>query len=95
MINWNISQQDARIILEISRRAVQEKLSLSAQDTAMDITATHLNGCPLRLKDLLFAESFDFIHDIEGICRHLDRDTGKLRNHFTPRYAVPSKGQAA
>lgn len=55
----------------------------------MDISATHANGCPLKLKELLEADDFNFLHDICGIIRHIDRKTGKLTNFFWPRYAKP------
>ena len=51
------------------------------------VTATHLNGRRLRLSDLLHADLFDFIHDIEGIDRHLDKNTGKLTMCFLPRFS--------
>lgn len=59
----------------------------SRLDIHMDIAAVHANGNPLRLDDLLAADEFNFIHDIAGISRHLDRDTGKLGDGFTPRYS--------
>lgn len=57
-------------------------------DFMMDVTATHLNGCPLNLAALAKARDSDFAHDIFGIRRHLDRETGKLQNCFIPRYAA-------
>jgi hypothetical protein len=53
----------------------------------MDITACHLNGCPLRLGELLGADDANFAHDVFGIRRHLNRETGKLEDCFCPRYA--------
>lgn len=53
----------------------------------MDITATHANGCPLKLAELLAADDFNFSHDVAGIYRHLDRTTGKLLDCFLPRFA--------
>lgn len=55
----------------------------------MDLTATHLNGNPLDLEKFLAAPDFDFIHDIDGIARHLDRETGKLGDCFSPRCSRP------
>lgn len=54
----------------------------------MDLSATHVTT-PLRLNDLLAADNFNFIHDIAGIMRHLDRSTGQLQDHFLPRFAQP------
>jgi len=53
----------------------------------MDLTAVHLNGCPLNFDELAGAEGGDFIHDVSGIQRHLDRETGQLMDCWRPRYA--------
>lgn len=53
----------------------------------MDVLACHCNGCKLNLEGLLKARDFDFNHDIHGIGKHINRETGKLENCFTPRYA--------
>lgn len=58
---------------------------------AMDLIATHVNGTPLDLQRLLDAPDFDFFHDIGGIRRHLNRETGKLGDHFLPRTAKMEK----
>ncbi|WP_336764353.1 hypothetical protein [Asaia sp. VD9] len=96
-VNFDVSTADRAIIRKISTRAIKliEGLNLSSKlpsrtDIAMDITATHANGLPLRLSDMLGADKFDFLHDIAGISKHLDRETGKLTEHFRPRFAVPS-----
>jgi hypothetical protein len=60
-------------------------------DADMDICATHLNGCPLKLEELLAADDMNFAHDVFGIRRHIDRTTGELQDCFVPRYAAPTK----
>lgn len=55
----------------------------------MDISATHANGCPLKLDELLEADNFNFMHDIVGIRNHINRKTGKLKGYFHPRFAKP------
>lgn len=52
----------------------------------MDLSACHAD-VPLRLADLADADGFDFAHDVFGIMRHMDRETGKLGGCFFPRYA--------
>ena len=42
----------------------------------------------LRLDDLLAADDLNFLHDVAGINRHLDRDTYALLDGFFPRYAA-------
>ncbi len=91
-INWNVSTKDALIILKIARRAATLLTGdeYTIQDASMDITATHLNGCPLRLQELLDAKDGDFGHDVLGIRRFIDRDTGKIDpGTFSPRFSEP------
>ena len=57
----------------------------------MDIVACHLNGCPLDLDGLRAAHLTDLVHDMAGIHRHINRDTGLLQNGFQPRYALGSR----
>lgn len=56
-------------------------------DMHMDLVATHANGNPLRLDDLLAADDFNFAHDMSGICNCLDRTTGRLTRNFRPRFS--------
>lgn len=53
----------------------------------MDLSATHANGCPLKLEELLKADKFNLLHDLMGIRNHINRKTGKLERFFLPRYA--------
>jgi len=54
----------------------------------MDLTAADgVNGnCPLDWDRLIAADDFNFLHDLSGICRHINRDTGELENCFLPRF---------
>lgn len=63
-------------------------------DLRMDVVACHANGNPLRLNDLLVADDFNFLHDISGICRHLNRETGALGDGFSPRFSQRQKEAA-
>lgn len=57
--------------------------------TMMDLEACHCNGCPLDLISLLEAAGdADLAHDVAGITRHLNRETGRLEDYFRPRYAA-------
>jgi hypothetical protein len=53
----------------------------------MHLTATHANGCHLRLAELCDAPQADFIHKVFGISLNLNRQTGKLENCLVPRFA--------
>lgn len=57
-------------------------------DCIMDVAACHLNGNSLKLKELLTAPDFDFIHDVMGIRQHINRKTGQLENCFVPRFSA-------
>lgn len=54
----------------------------------MDLVACNANGTPLDLARLENAPDFDFIHDIFGIRRHINRQTGKIEDCFLPRCAA-------
>ena len=41
----------------------------------------------LRLDDFLNADDFDFVHDWNGIHRHMNRRTCKIEGYFVPRFA--------
>lgn len=92
ILNWKTTKQEYELIAAIARRgeamAREHGLPYNARDVVMDITAAHLNGNPLRLADLLAADEFNFAHDVWGITRHIDRETGKLSHHFLPRFSA-------
>lgn len=56
----------------------------------MDLTAADgENGnLPLDWERLLAADDFNFLHDIGGISRHIDRETGELGGYFVPRFTA-------
>jgi len=86
-LKWTSTLEERNLMERIANRAetlmkIEDRISL-----LMDLEAVHCNGCPLRLQDLLEADNFNFLHDILGIRRNIDRITGKLRNEFYPRFA--------
>lgn len=91
VINWKTTKEEAELIIAIAQRASKLAAELGRRypvlDADMDITACHMNGCPLDLARLKDAPKDDFAHDVFGILRHIDRDTGKLTGCFLPRYA--------
>lgn len=86
MINWTTTKEENKTVKLIAERAGRFKDGYPVVDTEMDILATHLNGCRLRLRDFLKARKSDFSHDIHGIRNCLDRTTGKLQGVFLPRF---------
>lgn len=92
MIKFNTTNSDAYVIALIARQAVNLAEKHNGKylfsDAEMDITACHANGCVLKLTELYGADDFNFGHDVFGIRRHLNRETGKLENYFSPRFSV-------
>jgi len=89
MINWkNINTEDLMLSVDIAKRYIKmfPEAKVSIMDLQMDISACHIS-CPLKLKELLVADDFNFVHDVVGITRHIDRESGELLDCFLPRYA--------
>ena len=100
ILNWNTTKGEAFTIMGIVKRfrKIAPELGIYDLDPMkldMDISACHLNGCPLDLTGLLNASNADFNHDVSGIIGNIDRDTGKLKECFTPRHAQAGALQAA
>ncbi len=94
MISWKTTAAEFDLIAKIADRAVDAAPGVyRKQDALMDITAAHCNGCPLDLPGLLAADAFTFSHDVFGIRRHLNRDTGEMMGCFVPRCCA--KAEAA
>lgn len=91
MINWESTKEEFETIAKIAKRAnamaKQLNVKYELMTINMDISACHLNGCELRLNELLNADNSNFAHDIFGIRANINRKTGKLENCFLPRYA--------
>lgn len=98
MINFAVNDDERDAIRSIVDRAlryaVNHRLPIRTGDMPahveleMDITAVHCNGCQLRLRDLLASDDFNFVHDVFGIRRYLNRENGTLTQFFVPRFAV-------
>jgi hypothetical protein len=88
-VSFEVSRSDHRKLSALADRAVSMAVAYNIeydkQWALMDLTACHANGMPLDLEKLAGADDFNFAHDVFGIRRHLDRDTGTLQNCFVPR----------
>lgn len=86
-IKFDMTDDEARLIQKIVTRALNNSYITGGEIIAleMDLAACNANGTPLDFEKLLAFDAFNFAHDIGGIRRHLDRDTGKLKDCFTPR----------
>lgn len=90
-VSFDATSQERALIKKIANRAkLVGRPDITLQDWQMDIMATHANGNPLRLADLLAADDFNFMHDVYGINACLDRETGRLLKNFRPRFSVPA-----
>lgn len=93
--NFTLTNADRDLVRQIADRAIAQRAQgrdldgvlRTKMDLLMDLATVH-NSNPLRLAELLAAPDFDFVHDIDGITRHLDRKTGALRDFFSPRYSA-------
>jgi hypothetical protein len=96
-IKWEATKREHELIREIVKRAGEistaHTLDFNPLDFSMDIEAVHCNGCRLDLESILKASDSDFGHDIFGIRRYIDRDTGKLTDCFVPRCAAREGGK--
>ena len=88
--NWKVTNHDHGLIVDIAIRAAQlgkrYGVDYPQRDAIMDLTAVHASN-PLRLEELAAADEGNFGHDVFGIRRHIDRETGKLTDCFCPRYS--------
>lgn len=98
MVSFDAPAADHALIKRIAERALADIPIPRGQrkerllNLRMDIAAVHCNGMPMRLEEWLSCpDAFNFFHDIIGITKHLDRKTGRLVNHFRPRFAVPER----
>lgn len=87
MIDWDkITSSELELIQKITDRALKECDLDDTMTIEMDLSAAHLDH-PLDLARLLAGDKMSFMHDIFGIRTHLNRDTGKLSNTFSPRFS--------
>jgi len=92
MIKWDEITPDERgLIVKIVDRAIKEVyepvgVKVDRLGLNMDITAAHISN-PLKLEELLTTDIGNFGHDVTGIVRYINRDTGELEECFCPRYS--------
>lgn len=98
MINFGATRSETALILAVTKRfeAIIGAQRVDRLSTLMDLEACHCNGTPLDLIALHeCASDADLVHDVAGIARHIDRETGRLGGHFLPRYANRTNLEAA
>ncbi len=86
LVKFTTTPEEGALIKAIADRAQSDLGMKTRLDIQMDVAAVHCNGCPLKLKELLEADDFNFAHDLIGIASNIDRTTGTLQNCFLPRF---------
>ena len=91
MNNISPSREEFELIAKIAQRAVnlakKQGVEIDSLLTFVDICLVH-EKTPLNLQALLDANDGNFGHDVFGIRRHINRETGELGDFFVPRYAT-------
>ena len=87
MINWICNEGDMMNCHAIAKKFCDLTNHPDMLTVAMDVQACHCNGNPLRLEELLNADNGNFVHDVSGIISHINRDTGKLEDFFSPKFS--------
>lgn len=89
---WTVSDTDLALITAIAERghrlAIAHGAMIDKMDIMMNLIACHNHPQPLRLADMAEADDFNLMHDVYGLHRHLDRNTGELTECFSPRFSV-------
>lgn len=92
-MNFKLTLDEHKTIVNIAQRAhamaKEQGLDYSVLEANMDISACHANGCRLKLSELASTDNFNFAHDVFGIRRHINRQSGELEDCFLPRFAQP------
>jgi len=92
MIDFKLQPEEFAVVERIACRALDMadrfNVDYTKTEAVMDLTACHRNGCPLSLDELEVAPDGDFAHDVFGIRRHINRETGALEDCFMPRFAA-------
>lgn len=88
-ISWRSTKSEAKLIgITVDRAeriAAKLGVKFSACEMIMDLTACNANGCRLDFAKLLAFPDADFAHDVFGVRRYIDRETGRITGHFLPR----------
>lgn len=91
------TREEFELIAKIVKRtnALQSELDIKPYNTvdlALSLELAH-HTCPMDLQQLLESNCYDFSHDVGGIMRHINRDTGQLEECFQPRCALSESDQ--
>ena len=89
MIFANFTRNENNAVTAIIKRAnaifSNNGIKYPSLDIRMDLACVHATY-PLRLQEMSEASDTDLMHDMGGIYRCLNRETGKLEHCFIPRF---------
>ncbi len=80
-------KETIKTINEIVKRAMGYLPDWDRTTIFMDLLVLAESGYGMKWDELLKADTIDFLHDVTGINRHLNRNTYKLEDFFVPRFA--------
>jgi hypothetical protein len=94
-VNFESTDEELALIEKIVERAenvgyVRGRKSRSHWYTkttmTLDLLAANANGNPMDFERMLATDDLNFLHDVAGIARHMNRETGKFNDFFSPRF---------
>lgn len=89
-LNFDAPKEEMDLIIKIVARIMNKwGPNVVPKLLAMELTACHLNGTRLNLQALSDTDDQRLQADVFGIRRHIDRDTGKLKDGYLPVYQLP------
>jgi len=92
-----LSPRETRLIERIKDRGYEITVSLSIPTyqkrwIALDVMMVHHEICPLDLNRFADACNYEFLHDLLGIRKHLNRFRKTFKNEFEPNFTRNIKG---
>lgn len=92
-VNLDVPSDVRALILRVAIRAEDEifkkqNVKVDRLGLVMDLSAAYANNNKIDFHALLGFPEYDFAHDVTGIMRYLNRETGILEECFVPRSAT-------
>jgi hypothetical protein len=92
MVEFSMGREELELVKQIAERVEEltaamqiEGMQYDRHELVMDLDAAYTSAGPVNLTRLLESPDADFLHDIYGIRRHIDRASGELTGCFMPR----------